>query len=300
MHLLGLLLDLLMVNQNKQFVSKIKMNRRKAIKMAAGAALGGGLGFWGIQKLSEPEYLSEEEPKLLKEVPNEMDWKYHSLDPKLTAEIAYHKYKDGGCMYSCFLSIIKQLADQYGEPYASFPLHAMRYGHGGISGYGSICGTLNGAAAAISLFVPDKENRDRLITDLFRWYEEGSFPIFTSGNPLMETELVQSTANSVLCHASVTNWTKVSHYKVSTKERIERCRRLTADVAAHTVTLLNCFFDGAYVAADKHNETTRTCLTCHGNHGKLDNTSGDMNCSSCHTKSAAHKVFAKPHYKLME
>ncbi|RKE02543.1 C-GCAxxG-C-C family (seleno)protein [Marinifilum flexuosum] len=276
------------------------MDRRKALKMAAGAALGGSVGFWGIQKLSEPDYLSEQEAKPLTPVANELDWKYHSLDPQVTAELAYQKYKDGGCMYSCFLSIIKQLADAYGEPYASFPLHSMRYGHGGISGYGSICGTLNGAAAAISLFVPEKENRDKMITGLFRWYEEQFLPVFIPKAPLVDADIVLSQANSVLCHASVTNWTKVSGIKVSDKVRIERCRRLTADVAEKTVDILNQFFEGDYMAADPHNATTRTCLTCHGSHGKLDNTSGDMNCTSCHSKSVAHSVFAKPHYKVMK
>lgn len=276
------------------------MDRRKALKMATGALIGGGIGFIGIQKLSEPKYLKKKEVTLLKKVPNESDWKYYPLDPQKTAELAYHKYKEGGCMYSCFLSIVKQLADKYGEPYASFPMHTMRYGHGGISGYGSVCGTLNGAAAAISLFIPDKVNRDSLIKDLFRWYEEGSFPIFTSKKPLIDTQLVTSVSNSVLCHASVTNWIKVSKYKVSSKERIERCRRLTADVAKKTASMLNEFFEGTYLATDAHNKTTRECLTCHGNHGKLDNTSGDMNCTSCHSKSVAHKVFAKPHYKLMD
>jgi hypothetical protein len=43
----------------------------------------------------------------------------------------------------------------------------------------------------------------------------------------------------------------------------------------------------------------RECMTCHGDKGKLNNTIGKMECSSCHTESFAHKILADPHYKLM-
>ncbi|WP_372755875.1 C-GCAxxG-C-C family (seleno)protein [Labilibaculum sp.] len=94
-------------------------------------------------------------------------WTYTPLDSDVTANIAYENYPKGSCMYGVFCSIIYQLADKLGEPFASFPVQMMKYGHGGVCGSGTICGTLNGAAALIGLLYDKKEIRDVLMADLF-------------------------------------------------------------------------------------------------------------------------------------
>jgi hypothetical protein len=203
-------------------------------------------------------------------------------------------------MYATVKSVISQLAEKIGEPFNSFPVHLFKYGHGGIGGYGSICGTLNGAAALIGLLVTDKNVQDKMIADIFRWYEKEPMPAFSPSTPAYDFVPVKSTSNSVLCHASNTNWCKTSGFKVDSKERKERCKRMTADVSMKVATSLNEIFENNYVAGVQTNETTNTCLTCHGGEGKVNNTAVKMNCNSCHTESIAHQAFADIHYKLME
>ena len=75
---------------------------------------------------------------------------------------------------------------------------------------------------------------------------------------------------------------------------------MTSDVASRVARDLNEYFGNSYTTRGHDNETTGTCMTCHGDSGKLGNTSGKMGCAACHTESAGHKVFADIHYKVMK
>ncbi|WP_347840532.1 C-GCAxxG-C-C family (seleno)protein [uncultured Draconibacterium sp.] len=275
------------------------MERRKVLKIAAGAVAAGGSGLVAMTTAFKPEVKAAEKPKNIEFKANESDWKYVPLEPATTAEIAYAEYPNGSCMYGVFKSVVSQLAAIVGEPFASFPSQMMKYGHGGVNGYGTICGALNGAAAAVSLLVGDKKNCDVLMAELFAAYETTPLPEFKPKDPGMDFEPPKSVAKSVLCHASTTRWGKKAGYTISSKERKERCRRLTADIAFKVVTILNNYHANTFMANAHDNETARTCMTCHGSEGKLGNTSGKMTCTSCHEESLAHKVFADSHHKFM-
>lgn len=275
------------------------MERRKALRIAAGAIAAGGAGTIALATAFKPDIKEAAIPESIPGGEVNNDWNYIPLDPEATAELAYENYPDGSCMYGVFSSVVKQLANEFGEPYASFPTEMMKYGHGGIGGYGTTCGSLNGAAALIGLLVKDKSIQNILIADLFHWYEKAQLPQYTPSEPAFDYRPPTSVSGSVLCHASTTKWGKISGLKISSKERKERCRRMTADVAAYTVEMLNSYFSGTFVAYTMDNEEVRTCMTCHGSEGKLGNTSGQMTCSSCHTESLGHKVFGDVHYKLM-
>lgn len=276
------------------------MDRRKAMKITAGAIIGGGAGILTLTNAFKPEYQPMEESRKLEYNNTKTSWAYYPLDPAVTAELAYKHFDSGSCMYATFKSIISQLADKFGEPYASFPLHMMKYGHGGVGGFGTICGALNGAAAIIGLFVAEKTMQDSLITGLFRWYEETKLPEFRPQMAILDFTPPSTISNSTLCHASNTNWVKEAGYKVNSNERKERCRRLASDVVSRVTVVLNEYFGNTYVTDGHDNETVRQCMTCHGDKGKLVNTSSKMTCTSCHTESIGHKVFADVHYKLMK
>ena len=276
------------------------MNRRKALKIAAGALAGSGACIFTLSNAFKPEYQPEEKPQKLEYKEAQFNWMYTPLDPALTAELAYKLYESGSCMYATFRSVVSQLADKLGEPYASFPFHMMKYGHGGIGGFGTICGTLNGAAALIGLIVAEKTMQDSLITGLFRWYEKTKLPEFRPQVPILDFTPLASESRSTLCHASTTNWGKAAGFKVSSEQRKERCRRLTGDVAAQITVVLNEYFNNAYITRGHDDETVRKCMTCHGKEGKLGNTSGIMSCTPCHTESPGHKIFSDVHYKLMK
>ncbi|WP_423130134.1 C-GCAxxG-C-C family (seleno)protein [Gaoshiqia sp. Z1-71] len=274
------------------------MNRRNAMKITAGILAGGGTAYLTLANAFKHKHPVDNEARELTYQPADNQWVYHQLDPEVTENLAYQLYPEGSCMYATFKSVISQLAGIHGEPFASYPCHMFRYGHGGIGGYGTICGALNGAAALFGLFVTDKTVRDSLITDLFQWYEKEPHPSFTPDQA--ELEIPAYASNSVLCHVSNTNWSKKAGVKIDSKERKERCRRLTADVTAQVVKSLNAVFNNAYLTNTHSDETVQTCMACHGGEGKLNNTATKMTCNSCHDESLGHQVFSDIHYRLMK
>jgi len=276
------------------------MDRRKAMKIAAGMVAGGGAGIFALSIAFKPELQPVEKPGKLEFKKTGGGCGYEPLDPAVSSGLAYEHYVNGSCMYAVFFSVASQLADKFGEPYASFPYHMMKYGHGGIGGFGTTCGAINGAAALVGLLVTDKKARDNMICDLFHWYEKTPLPEFIPHKPAMSFMPPTSVSGSPLCHASNTNWVKATGYKTDSKERKERCRRLSSDVAAKVTTSLNEYFSNTYLTGRHDDQNERACMTCHGTEGKLDNTSGKMSCGSCHTETAAHKIFSGPHYKLMK
>jgi hypothetical protein len=275
------------------------MNRRKAMKVAAGVFAGGGIGLVTLTNVFKPEKTAAAEPSKIDYNTSGANQKYSRLDPALTAEMAYESYSEGSCMYATIKSIVAQLAEKDSETYASFPIHMFKYGHGGVGGYGSVCGALNGAAAVIGLLITDKAVQDRMITDIFQWYEKESFPGFNPTNPDYDFTPPKSVPHSVLCHASNTNWCKDSGFNISSNERKERCRRLTADVAQRVAIALNDIHSNDYFTNIHPDEASTTCLACHGKDGKIKNSSVKMSCNSCHTESVGHRVFSNVHYKLM-
>lgn len=276
------------------------MERRKAIRLSIAAFAVGGTGAITLATAFKPEIIPATEPEKLNYNESESAWRYVSLDPDVTAELAYAEYPNGSCMYGVFKSVIMQLAEKVGEPFISYPVHMMKYGHGGVNGHGTICGALNGAAALIGLLVEGKAAQDALAAELFNMYEITPLPVFKPMKPAMDYLPPKSIAISVLCHASTSRWGKVADLRIDSKERKERCRRLTADIAAKIVTILNSYHENTFMAYENDKVNVRTCMTCHGTKGKLSNTSGNMECISCHSKSAGHRLFGDVHYKFMK
>jgi len=138
------------------------MERRKAIRLSFAAVAAGGAGALVLTKAFKPEIKPDAEPEKLEYQETESAWTYLPLDPGVTAELAYAEYPNGSCMYGIFKSVIVQLAEKIGEPFSSFPIHMMKYGHGGVNGHGTICGALNGAAALIGLLVEGRVNQDAM------------------------------------------------------------------------------------------------------------------------------------------
>jgi len=276
------------------------MERRNVMKIGIGAITGTGIGLFTLANAFKDNKIPDAKPYNLKYEGEESNRIYAQLNPETTAEIAYEHYSKGSCMYAIVSSVISQLAEKIGEPYASIPLQMFKYGHGGVGGYGSLCGAINGAAALIGLLITDKHVQDNIIADVFQWYEKTPLPVFKPLNAKFDFSLPSVASNSVLCHASNTNWCNKSGYNINSDERKERCRRLTADVAKRLTIALNNFFNDSYITNTENNLETGGCLECHGKEGKLKNSAVKMNCNPCHTESFGHKVFSDVHYKLMK
>ena len=167
---------------------------------------------------------------------------YDTLDAEAVRIRAHDAFctEGKGCSYAAFDGIIALLREQLPGTFPVFPNEIMYYGHGGVAGWGSICGAINGAAAAISM-VCDKETSDKLINELCGWYTQALLPTETSNNYAVngtftatksDETLIQNACGSVLCHLSVSKWCNASGIAVGDSKGKERCARVSGDVAA--------------------------------------------------------------------
>lgn len=209
-----------------------------------------------------------------------LPWPYRPLDADAVGNAAFAANGQGGCMYAVFEPIVGAVARQLGAPYSAFPFAMFAYGGGGLAGWGSLCGALNGAAAALALL---SARPQPLISELCAWYEREALPDFRPGAARLPA--VTSVAGSVLCHVSLTRWANASGNKMTSPERAERCGALAASVARRTVLLLNAQGAGNPAAAAPDQATT-ACLGCHGTRGAKCDASGRMRCAPCHSPAA--------------
>ncbi|MFZ7103062.1 MAG: C-GCAxxG-C-C family (seleno)protein [Peptococcaceae bacterium] len=212
-------------------------------------------------------------------------WPYVNLDTEKARELGYAGYMSNQCCYGAFDAVIAQLREKIGYPYNGIPSDIMIWGGTGGAGWATLCGALIGASTAINVIIGEKNNANSLVNELFGWYTSFPFPEYMppAGKAgKVEGQLPTSIAGSVLCHASVSTWCAASKYRAEGKERSERCGRLTGDVAAKTVQMLNDYHGNHFTAVYKDPETVEDCMTCHGKGGTLENTRGKMDCIQCH------------------
>jgi len=187
-------------------------------------------------------------------------------------------------MYGAFEGIVGELAKVVGAPFTAFPSAMMKYGGAGVSGWGTLCGCLNGAAAAINLlYEPAKANP--IINELFGWYGVTALPDYKPKAPKF-ANIPTSVANSQLCHVSVTNWCDTSKFKATSPERADRCAWLTASTVKYTVDLLNKQSAGSFAATFKSPAAVTGCLSCHGKGGVSETVHANnaTTCTSCHAE----------------
>lgn len=251
------------------------VSRRNVLKsagIAAGAAVVGG-GLVGTAVMPTVEAKKSEFP-----------WPYKKVKTKKVADRGYANYFVAGCMYGVFEAVAGEVADKLGKPYTDFPFAMSSYGGGGIASWGSTCGTCNGAAMAIAMFHTGSL-RSQLINEVYAWYENTKLPEYEPKNPVKVDKsfnMAKSKSESVLCHASVSNWVESSKLSGFSVERAERCGRLVADVAAFTVDLLNKAAKGKFVPNNQINSVAEGCLACHSKGHTPGDTLSKMNCTSCH------------------
>jgi len=267
-----------------------KVNRRSLL--ASLGAFGGTAALCGYAGMAATEPNSPvdepDDPRNLSKLPAR-DWKYVKLDPAVVAERAYRIYPEGGCMFAVAGSVIGTLADQVGEPYRSFPVEMMRFGDGGVGGWGSLCGVINGSSALIGLFHSEKskETREALITELCAWYEQTPLPKYAPADPQWADEADPSVAGSILCHISTARWCEASAYEAFSMEKKERCRRLATDGAMKVVELLNRKVDDDACEFAGLAPEVKSCVDCHGKR-ELADAMGKMSCGTCHQFEGKH------------
>ena len=225
-------------------------------------------------------------------------WPYTTLDPDEIRIQAHYLYYNGkACCAGVFGALVEALAVATPDPWAGLPMEMMIYGGGGGAGWGVLCGTLNGAAALINL-VTQSPDTNKIITELWGWYDETMLPsdtanqFATDGRYLVhnyDDALPQNISGSPLCHVSVTEWCNMANKKVGDTERKERCARIAGDIAAKTAELLNSFFAGTFTLTYVDPAIVTQCLGCHGS-GDMYNVMTKMTCTDCHEEHAVNSV----------
>lgn len=221
-------------------------------------------------------------------------WVPRRLDPLECARIAYQGYweENGGCGFGVFKGMIGMMGIKYGPPYDSFPLWMMSYASGGIACWGTVCGSLNCAAAAYGLFFDQKEQQP-LVDNLFSWYEKAELPQFIPDQPVVAMDVKRTVTTSVLCHVALSRWSYETGNKINSKERSERCSRVVADVTKKALEILNATIDeeappAAFSRAQQH------CSECHSKGKGADCSRSKMDCDSCHQGTLSNKFFRHP------
>jgi hypothetical protein len=247
------------------------INRRDLVKMIGGAGAGVAATL-AVRPGTARAAATTSAPN-----PQVLPWPYKPLDPEAIAQRATDGYYKAECMYGSFEAIVGATAEQLGSPYKDFPFLMMKYGGGGINGWGTVCGALSGAAAGFQLLSPKPEV---LIDAIFVWYEGTALPDFLpKGAKFPE---IRSVSGTPLCHTSISKWCAAAQKTTYSPERRERCGALSGAVARKAVMLLN------EQAAAKPITTalpavTQNCMSCHERGGAVENSRGKMNCGGCHS-----------------
>ncbi len=274
-------------------MSESLMSRRKFL--AAAGAVVGGAAVSGL--------VLAEHPSTAQAAATAIPWPYPTdpaaqPDPETLARHAYEIYYAAGCAEACWWPVVEFLAPGNPTTWGSLPNFMFKYGGGGVSSWGTICGTLNGSAALIAMTgAPAK------ITDeVFQYY--GETPLPTNGidkavaagwtpTPFPpQTTIVSplpnvptSTAHSQLCHSSLSQWTMTTGAADGGREQRDRCAKACHDIVLKTTTLLNAYFanNGHVLPPGTLDPTIATCqVGCHSS------AKGKMACDSCHDQTPGH------------
>jgi hypothetical protein len=202
-------------------------------------------------------------------------WPYVKLDPQKTADIAYDEWYRVFCGAAVVVSVFRQLREKVGEPYRSFPMEAFVFLEGGISGWGTICGANAGANIVTNMILGPRTATGNdagmlMGSELLQHYASTAMPTYVPKNPRFKGAMPKTTSDSPLCHISVGKWMKAANKPLASPDRKDRCARLTASMAAQTVTFLNAWKDGKYVtrgvvpAKEYGIQSQHNCNDCHG------------------------------------
>jgi hypothetical protein len=202
-----------------------------------------------------------------------------------------------GCAFCTSQTLIKAIGDGLlaegaaVNPWPLLPSGLYKYANGGVVGWGTICGALNGAIAVMDLLGVHGKLGEPLM-DYFCTTElpTGALVGWTPNVGTLTTPLAAITAtisNSPLCHNSASHWAAVAGVPVSSALKTERCVRLVADIVARTADLLNIHFSGGQVSWVMP-ATYAGCYTCHTDATMVPSEQGKMDCVECHTVSSPH------------
>lgn len=223
--------------------------------------------------------------------------------PEELARRAYEVYYSSGCAEATWWPIIEFLAKDTatnGDTWGSLPRNLFKFGSGGVTGWGTICGTLNGSAAIIALTgAPGKitdevmqyyaetplptNGIDKAVAD--NWTPTQPAPPSTVVVPAPKLNVPTSTAHSQLCHASLAQWTMTTSKTDGSADQKDRCAKACHDLVLKTTQLLNEYWAHNTLPLGTLDGSVLTCQpACH------TSAKGKMACDSCHDNTPGHAV----------
>lgn len=160
----------------------------------------------------------------------------------------------------------------------------------GYGGQGTLCGVLGVASHFCNLVAYDEAKTYVTMTeDLFQWYSGTDFPTQRFDDICYFPKQIQRKAKTPLCHVSVSQWTQAAGADVTSKQKKDRCAKVTGEVVYQLVSMLNSYNEGAYRPRKyPFKENNASCLKCHGpddmwhNKDGRNNQQGKMDCIHCH------------------
>ncbi|RJQ42665.1 MAG: hypothetical protein C4534_09645 [Gaiellales bacterium] len=280
-------------------MSRRKFLRRGALTVgAAGVAASGSLGL--LANVAAAQTCGTL-PGTVKHPRGTWGYPTGGLDPAVCAERAYHGWWQHFCCWAVMDGVIGTLQEELGTPYTNLDLMAFKFGAGGINGWGTVCGTPLAAALAVNIIAGVEGGIDKgsqMSNDLMAYYAASSMPVYTpvssdyaakggTAPAYMDGGTIPtSTADSPLCHVSVSKWLQAANAAAATDpaanpgytivaakvERKERCARLAGTMAYKTVELLNAWKAGTYTpgawggpgSAPNGAPVQNNCTDCHG------------------------------------
>ena len=260
-----------------------EITRKDFLTSSSKYAVGAVVGVAGLNLLTGGKILAN--PKTAT-----WPWPYTTLDPEVVRLKAHHLYySDKDCCSGVFGAFTQALTEIMPDPWANMPMEVMLFGRGGGNGWGTLCGTVNGAAAIISLEAT-KADSGKLINEIWGWAAATELPTAQANQAALDGKyqdkkynntLIGSVSGSVICHASVSQWCVIAKKKVGDTERKERCARLAGDVAAKTAEILNAHFAKTFASTYVTNPNVNQCQSCHGT-SLFNDVMTQMDCVQCH------------------
>ena len=202
------------------------------------------------------------------------EFEYAELDPDEVAWEAYRHYFKKWCCSTVLEGLVSQLRKTVGGPWNDFPVDAYRWAHGGLAGWGALCGTMVGAGIVIGLVTKDTDTAEAMVNDIAFFYSYTPLPKYEPRKILKAEIQNMSVAGTPVCHISVGRWMAAEGVAFLTDERAERCARLSADIARQAALYLNEWLRNGkkYKPRNRvlynllHNGITsqNNCMDCHG------------------------------------
>jgi len=220
--------------------------------------------------------------------------------PEELARRSYEVYYSSGCAEATWWPIIEFLTRDAANAgtWGTLPRNLFKFGGGGVTGWGTLCGTLNGSAAIIALTGAPAKITDEVMQYYAEtpiptngidkavaagWTPTPIAPALTIAQP--KPNVPTSTAHSQLCHASLSQWTMTTGRADGSAEQKDRCAKACYDLVLKTTGLLNAYWANNTLPLGTLDGSVLTCQPgCHSN------AKGKMACDSCHDNTPDHAM----------